>query len=894
MPLRRGARGRALWLALVAVACDGAPPSAPDDAGDAALSTDVGTDTALDAALPAFPRFCSLCHRDVDCGGGLCLALGTDGRERACGVTCSSDIDCTRIGLDASCVEVVPGLPRQCTPRSGTCLESAPGTACSDTAPCSGTFDLCHSFYREAPVCTARCRVSADCPLGMRTCETSSEGALCVPDRDDRPTHCGAPSSREPSPICACGAEPSTTLASTTLAAAGLDACDLRIASEVLEAFGPEVAHDRYHLDLTDRLRAYAPEIPRTGDAIARALDDAATSSTPVTDALFEAATLADLVPVDPVVPTRATDAVVELLALATTAGATPDTEYVRRAITSLPVSLQGTLAPLFRALHDALLAREEALAGISASARQDLFDLPSALFLPGLALVPSLVPAETQGPLLGDVAVERLARTAIDLAATIEGFSLLRFATETPHLLVDTPAGAIVLTGGSDDIHDHGPILLLVDFGGNDVYRGTPGATASATNGISVVIDVAGTDRYEYARVPVPADTSGPVGSHRLASDGRGRATASANNGPLSLSTISRQGAGRLGIGMLFDLGTEGDTYEALRMSQGYGALGVGVLYDAGGDDVYVGEAAVQGAASFGIGLQLDADGDDRYVAYAFSQGFGYVRGVGTLYDGHGTDEYVADAIDVLYFSPQAPGLTNSSFSQGAGFGRRADTSADVAMSGGVGVLRDRDGRDLYSAGVFAQGTGYWGGVGLLLEGAGDDRYDGWWYVHGAAAHFAIAALLDAQGDDVYQVANPDDPARATSIGVGHDLSIGWLLDRDGNDTYHAPGLSLGSGNAAGIGLFVDGGGVDDYRATGDFSFGNASIETVGDPVRGPAGTIGLFVDRGGDDLYARPNLAPVAQNATWQQFQHDAITEHGAGSDSSTGEIGLGLDPP
>lgn len=889
MPLR----ARAIAIALLAVACDPGAPGDPSDAGADALPVDAGTDAANDAALPAFPRFCSLCHRDADCGGGLCLALGEGGRERACGVTCTSDVDCTRIGLDASCVEVVPGLPRQCTPRSGSCLESMPGASCSDAAPCTGTYDLCHSFFHEAPVCTARCRVDADCPMGMRSCEPSAEGDVCAPDRDYGPARCDVASTREPSPICACGAEPASTLASATLAAADLDACDLRIASDVLEAFGPEVAHDRYHLEATDRLRAYAPEVPRAAEEIARALDDGAGTATPVTSALTEQARLADLVPVPPVVPTRATDATAELLGLATAAGAAPDAEYVRRAIESLPQSLRGTLAPLFRSMSDALAAREEALAGLSTSQREALFDLPSALFLPGLGLVPTLVPAETQGPLLGDVALDRLARAAIDLAATIEGFSLVPFANEAPHLLVDTPAGAIVLTGGSDDVHDHGPILLLIDFGGNDVYHGTPGATASAANGLSVVIDVAGSDRYEYTRFPVAADATGPIGSHRLASDGRGRAAPSASNGPLSLSDVSRQGAGRLGIGMLFDLGVETDTYEALRMSQGYGALGVGVLYDAGGDDVYQGEAAVQGAASFGLGLHFDAAGNDHYVAYAFSQGFGYVRGVGTLYDRRGTDEYVADSVDVLYFSPQAPGLTNASFAQGAGFGRRADTSADLAMSGGLGILRDREGADLYGAGVFAQGTGYWGGIGLLLEGEGDDRYDGWWYVQGAAAHFAIAALIDGLGDDVYRVALPGDPARATSNGVGHDLSIGWLLDRDGRDTYDAPGLSLGSGNAAGLGLFVDGGGDDHYAATGDFSFGNASIETVGDPVRGPAGTIGLFVDRGGDDTYARPTLPPVMQNTTWQQFQHDEITEHAAGSDSSTGEIGLGLDP-
>ena len=64
--------------------------------------------------------------------------------------------------------------------------------------------------------------------------------------------------------------------------------------------------------------------------------------------------------------------------------------------------------------------------------------------------------------------------------------------------------------------------------------------------------------------------------------------------------------------------------------------------------------------------------------------------------------------------------------------------------MSGGIGVLRDREGSDRYTAGVFAQGTGYWGGMGLLLDGAGDDRYDARWYVQGAADRRWPIELVD------------------------------------------------------------------------------------------------------------------------------------------------------
>jgi hypothetical protein len=214
------------------------------------------------------------------------------------------------------------------------------------------------------------------------------------------------------------------------------------------------------------------------------------------------------------------------------------------------------------------------------------------------------------------------------------------------------------------------------------------------------------------------------------------------------------------------------------------------------------------------------------------------------------------------------------------------------VPMSGGLGVLRDATGDDTYTTGIFGQGTGYWFGTGLLLEGAGADHYDGWWYVHGSAAHFAVAALLDDAGGDTYQVAMPGDPARNTSVGVGHDFSIGWLVDRDGDDIYHAPNLSLGAGNAAGFGFFLDLAGNDTYTATSDFSFGNASIETPGDTLRIAAGTIGLFVDRGGTDGYTRPTPAPIAENTTWTQTTHPGMGEHAGGVDAASGTVGLGID--
>ena len=889
---------RYVAVAIVITACTTTPMSIGDGgASDADLRDTGPIDMGLDAAPPPGPRWCGLCHTDAECGGGLCLSL-RGGAEHACGALCNTDADCTALssgaGLAARCMIEAPGLPMQCRPTSGSCITSAPGAACPMSG-CTGTYDVCLSFDRGASVCTSRCSTDADCPIGMHHCASRGVGqTFCQPDRSYDRSLCASPTSAGPPPICACASESATSITGQLLASAGLSACDLRFTQ--VDAFGPAVAHDRFRLAFTDRIRSYAPEVPRFGHAVAASLDMAAAAPLPVTEMLTHDATLADLVPVRPNVPSRVIDLVAEVTALATTAGATPDATYVQNSLGSLDAALQASVAPIVRATRLALVARETALTGLDAPTRAEAFDLGTSVFLPSVGLSPSFNDTTVQGLLLGDVRTDVIAQAAIDLSATIETYSLASFASTTVSFAIDTPAGSIVFSGSSADVHMNRETLLLIDFGGNDTYRGSTGANASATNGVSVVIDVAGVDDYDYVAVPVTADTSGPADSRRLPSDGHGRATPTSMSGPYSQSIVSRQGAGRLGVGLLFDFGTDNDHYRSLRMSQGYGALGVGALYDEGGDDTYEGEAAVQGAASFGIGVLFDRAGNDHYVAYAFAQGFGYTRGVGTLYDLVGTDDYFSHPTDVLYFSPQNPGGSNSSFSQGAGFGRRAPgpmAHDDVNMSGGLGVLRDAAGDDRYTVGIFGQGAGYWFGTGLLLEGAGADRYDGWWYVHGSAAHFAVGALLDDAGGDTYQCANPGDPARNTSVGVGHDFSLGWLVDRAGDDIVHAPNLSLGSGNAAGFGFFVDLAGNDTYTATSDFSFGDASIKTPGDAARAMSpGTIGLFVDRGGTDSYTRPTMTPIAANTMWTQQLHPMMGEHGVGADAASGTVGLGLD--
>lgn len=910
-----------------------APDAGGEDAGD-----DAGPPP------PPEPQFCDACRRDADCGeGALCLVLA-DG-ERGCGRACTTSADCADLPYAAECIEEVPGLPMQCAPASGTCVITDPGTPCTADADCEGRYDVCADADGLGARCTDTCRADADCPIGMRRCASTDAGLLCV--RDEQPpaeqcaalvglgraTACAADGScpsgstcfgsgelrlclagppcaagtalRESAsgPVCVPTVETGTaadTIASCecvladpgslfddALAATSLTRCDLHYPSSYTDLFISTLSHDPYRLSFTDRLVGDWASAPSFAREVASSLDVARTGG--VSAAIERAAFFADL-PIAGAEPPAAGALGDELEQLALATGATIDRATIDAEVARLDATVASKLAPIVAALRAAHVARTAAIARLE---DPELWrDGPSAFFLDGLSRI-ELRRSDARGVLRGDVDVRAMAEGAAQLARAIEAADLRSVAGRAGDLTIETPIGRIAVRGGSTN-HTYADAewhetALLIDLGGADVYRFPAGANATVANGVAVVVDVGGMDTYAYDEAPHARDV-GPEGHVRLPSDrdGRNDPAPGAMAGPSSLSRTARQGAGRLGIGLLFDLGAEGDRYRSLRMSQGYGALGVGVLYDAGGDDVYEAEAGSQGAAAFGVGLLIDASGIDRYVAYHASQGFAYARAVGALWDGAGADTYFMHPSDVLYWSPQDPGGSNSTIGQGAGFGRRADFTPDmVFMSGGLGVLRDATGDDAYTAGIFAQATGYWYGTGMLLDGAGNDRYDGQWYVQAGAAHFAAAVLLEEGGNDDY---NAMARLQNVVLGGGHDFSISWLIDRGGADVYRAPCLSFGTGNEAGAGFFADALGDDTYTSTCDLSFGNASLPNLGDMLRRAVGTYGIFMDADGSDSYTRPTVTPVANDATWTQSRTAGeMSEHGAGVDRSGGRLGI-----
>jgi len=430
-----------------------------------------------------------------------------------------------------------------------------------------------------------------------------------------------------------------------------------------------------------------------------------------------------------------------------------------------------------------------------------------------------------------------RLFAGAQDIAEAIKRMSdsleLATFPEKKTEII--TERGLIVVGTAKSDTYEYSiPPLLIIDGGGDDIYRfsGYPERYP-----LSAIIDLSGNDQY------ISPDSTKP-------------------------------GIGGAVMGMAVVVDKAGDDYyEGTTITQGCGLFGVGILLDHEGNDAYVAESYSQGTGAFGVGILADSSGNDSLYCVILSQGFGYTKGCGLLINYEGNDKYVAE--DSIIINPSSQSKEhNASLAQGVGFGKRADYIDGHSWAGGVGILCDIKGDDYYSAGLFAQGCAYWFAVGMLLDGEGDDSYNGVWYVQGSGAHFAVGYLDDFKGNDSYNA------SMNMAIGAGHDFTIGYLNERGGNDKYDAPNLSLGGGNANGIGIFHDHGGDDVYTTHGGTTLGRANPSKKG--AREFLHVFGVFIDDSGNDKYNEPY---AKNNTRWISPKSDP-------ENPNPYAIGVGID--
>jgi len=375
--------------------------------------------------------------------------------------------------------------------------------------------------------------------------------------------------------------------------------------------------------------------------------------------------------------------------------------------------------------------------------------------------------------------------------------------------LVQNTSYGTIVIGGAGPNTYElDSRFGLVIDLGGNDLYRGTIAASTSEDQGNAVVIDLAGNDTYDGA--------------------------------PLGLAT------GRLGVGLLIDHAGD-DVYQLDRGSGGAGFGGLGILFDGKGNDVYMGNRLTQGAAIGGLGLLLDSAGNDRYTSYGFAIGFGGPLGVGALVDVAGDDHYQCgdkypssyNAQDAPNGKPGDPLFQYDCFGLGTGSGQRILTKRPEwqahNLAGGWGVLLDIEGNDQYQSANFSQGHGYFFGTGLKLDLDGEDHHQAARFGHGSSAHFGAALFIDRHGEDHYGSSGP-----YYNGGVAWDYGVSLMIDGDkGRDIYmfdHSTGLGIADLNSWSV--FIEEGGPDQYRVSRGMGVADST-------------SLSAFFDLGGTDDY-------------------------------------------
>lgn len=455
---------------------------------------------------------------------------------------------------------------------------------------------------------------------------------------------------------------------------------------------------------------------------------------------------------------------------------------------------------------------------------------------------------------------------------------------TDGAILDVTGPLGRIAVSlQEADDAWSGTTFFMLVDGGGNDTYKGDLAVNADLYHPISVVLDLAGDDRY------LPTKAINVLGGSLPTDRGQG----------------TGQAAGWFGVAILDDAAGN-DEYQA-GTYQAYGSYGVGVLVDHAGTDTYKGYVRSQGAADFGFGLLVDLGrSNDKYETLHNSQGFGGPHGIGWLVDDGGNDSYLAITTPIPDPSNAPYDQEGSNFSGAQGFGWGLRIAGGTLLSGGMGALFDLAGDDTYECAVMCQAWGYFFGTGLLYDKSGNDSYVVWHkYGLGGATHQAIGVFIDAQGADKYEYAAGGIATNGGSegVGLGYDMGVGFHVDRGVEpDSYKFDqdkqkwGEVVGISRFVGLGVFLNEGGADEYHlpgVMGAYALGMTNMPTQNPPYRTAAGatntaSVGLFFDLGGTDVYDLSGSA-AGNGKSWKQ---SAATSNSTDVFDPKLDFGFGLD--
>lgn len=463
----------------------------------------------------------------------------------------------------------------------------------------------------------------------------------------------------------------------------------------------------------------------------------------------------------------------------------------------SVPESLRRPITTLVQAIVESNAAIRSATERLTPEERRQVIESLPQWAVAGypssfdFVKQPRLPLAQLQ-PLVQKVNLTVIRQAAWRLSSTIQAElpKWRTYAKDTPLSGIQKfKVGGILveLSGQTNDVHESRDAALCIDLGGNNIYTGRYGAGVDYT---SVLLDFGAYSRF---------------------------------GGP-DVNT----GAGLLGIGLAYILGGSAN-FIGKNICYGSGLAGVGMLYKEGGNDTYRCKSLGEGFGMFGVGMLVDTGGSDSYSLAGFGQGAARTGGVGWLIDQAGNDTYRAGGYATA--GPLGSEKTRA-FAQGYGAGYSPE---EGGLAGGIGLLTDANGDDIYDADLCAQAASAWGGVGSLYDGAGTDSYSATGEAQAFASHSAAAYLFDLAGDDLYSI------RQGSCHAFGHDWGVAFLLDREGDDLYAARDSRPGTGAANGIGIFLDSAGAN--RFVGTPASGSVSRGT---------GSLGIFCQLGGPNQFA------------------------------------------
>ena len=343
----------------------------------------------------------------------------------------------------------------------------------------------------------------------------------------------------------------------------------------------------------------------------------------------------------------------------------------------------------------------------------------------------------------------------------------------------IETPAGAIII-GGKEPNTYHldslGDVALVIDLGDENTYHD---GTVSINRPLLVNINLGGSNVYRSAKPAV-------------------------------------QGGAILGVSMIVNA-EGGNHYDANDLAQASAIGGVGIIVEFGGKNTYRGVRRVQGQAVGGLGIIISHGGSNSYHAAMWGQGLGGPLGFGIIDDIQGNDHYYLGGLYTNSYKPETPGYEG--FGQGVGAGIR-----QVAC-GGVGMLLNGGGHNVYEFDYLSHGGGYWCGLGFARDFGGyskrliarknyygGDRTESLYQRFGCGwgCHYAQGFCFDDKGHSTFE-------GTIMGSGMGWDCSVGALCVFGGDNHFEAANsLVQGCGAQGSVGILYLYGDGSEFKGYG------------------------------------------------------------------------------